>query len=159
MTNTHFECCVEPLRHTHEKHFSRYATTNSTISYGWPIVGTNVSEWVQIFQKNLFRREPILGWSKLNVTYIHIHLERFSLVLCCTGTRLSGTLPLPLPLPLSPSYCTAQARKSGIISSIFALFFFATLVGFLHLAIRLFFRVSTHCCVAVALVQSFIMYV
>jgi len=34
-----------------------------------------------------------------------------------------------------------QAWKSGIICSIFALFFLATLVGFLHLAIRLFFRV------------------
>ena len=27
------------------------------------------SEWVQIFQKNLFWGEPILGGSKLNVTY------------------------------------------------------------------------------------------
>ena len=35
---------------------------------GWPIVGTNFSEWVQIFQKNVFREEPILGGSKLNVT-------------------------------------------------------------------------------------------
>ena len=38
------------------------------VSYGWPIVGTNSSEWVQIFQKNVFREEPILGGSKLNVT-------------------------------------------------------------------------------------------
>jgi len=58
---------------------------------------------------------------------------------------LSSLLPSLLP-PLPPSLPpTAQARKSGIISSIFALFFFATLVGFLHLAIRLFFRVSIHC--------------
>ena len=35
---------------------------------GWPIVGTNFSEWVQIFQKNVFWEEPILGGSKLNVT-------------------------------------------------------------------------------------------
>lgn len=33
-----------------------------------------------------------------------------------------------------------QARKSGIIGSIFAFFLLVTLVGFLHLAIRLFFR-------------------
>ena len=38
------------------------------VSCGWPIVGTNFSEWVQIFQKNVFREEPILGGSKLNVT-------------------------------------------------------------------------------------------
>ena len=35
--------------------------------FGWPIVATNFSEWVQMFQKN-FRGEPILGGSKLNVT-------------------------------------------------------------------------------------------
>ena len=35
---------------------------------GWSTVGTNFSEWVQIFQKNSFRGEPILGGSKLNVT-------------------------------------------------------------------------------------------
>ena len=38
------------------------------LSCGWPIVGTNFSEWVQIFQKNVFREERILGGSKLNVT-------------------------------------------------------------------------------------------
>ena len=38
------------------------------VSCGWPIVETNFSEWVQIFQKNVFRKEPILGESKLNVT-------------------------------------------------------------------------------------------
>ena len=38
------------------------------VSCGWLIVGTNFSEWVQIFQKNVFREEPILGGSKLNVT-------------------------------------------------------------------------------------------
>ena len=37
------------------------------VSCSWPIVGTNFSEWVQIFQKNVFRDEPILGGSKLNV--------------------------------------------------------------------------------------------
>ena len=39
-------------------------------------VGTNLSEWVQIFQKNLFRGggEPILGGSKLNVTQPVKHL-------------------------------------------------------------------------------------
>ena len=37
-------------------------------SCGWPIVGTNFSEWVQVFQKNLFWGEPILGGSKSNVT-------------------------------------------------------------------------------------------
>ena len=36
------------------------------VSCGWPIVGTNFSEWIQI--KNVFREEPILGESKLNVT-------------------------------------------------------------------------------------------
>ena len=35
---------------------------------GWPIVGTNFSEWVQIFKKNSLRGEPVLGGSKLNVT-------------------------------------------------------------------------------------------
>ena len=35
---------------------------------GWSIVGTNFSGWVQIFQKNSFQGEPILGGSKLNVT-------------------------------------------------------------------------------------------
>ena len=38
------------------------------LSCGWPIVGTNFSESVQIFQKNAFWGEPILGGSKLNVT-------------------------------------------------------------------------------------------
>ena len=38
------------------------------VSCGWLIVGTNISEWVQIFQKNVFWEEPILGGSKLNVT-------------------------------------------------------------------------------------------
>ena len=38
------------------------------LSCGWSRVGTNFSEWVQIFQKNSFRGEPILGGSKLNVT-------------------------------------------------------------------------------------------
>ena len=38
------------------------------VSCGWPIVGTNFSEWVQIFQKNVFQEEPILGGSKLNMT-------------------------------------------------------------------------------------------
>ena len=38
------------------------------VSCGWPIVGTNLAEWVQIFQKNVFLEEPILGGSKLNVT-------------------------------------------------------------------------------------------
>ena len=38
------------------------------VSCGWPIVGTNFSEWVQTFQKNVFQEEPILGGSKLNVT-------------------------------------------------------------------------------------------
>ena len=37
------------------------------LSCGWPIVGTNFSEWVQIFQKNLFRGGLILGGSKLNM--------------------------------------------------------------------------------------------
>ena len=42
-------------------------------SCGWPIhsiVGTNsfFLEWVQIFQKNSFWGEPILGGSKLNMT-------------------------------------------------------------------------------------------
>ena len=35
-------------------------------SCGWPMVGTDFSEWAQIFQKNSL--EPILGGSKLNVT-------------------------------------------------------------------------------------------
>ena len=58
-------------------HFSRYATVNSTnvLSSHWFFfrvtglqMGTNFSEWVQIFQKNSFWGEPILGGSKLNVT-------------------------------------------------------------------------------------------
>ena len=32
---------------------------------GWPIVGTNFSEWVQIFQKNVFQEDPILGGVKI----------------------------------------------------------------------------------------------
>ena len=36
-----------------------------------------------------------------------------------------------------------QVQMSGIISTIFAVLFFVILVGFLHYAIRLFFRVST----------------
>ena len=40
-------------------------------SCGWSTVETNFSEWVQIFQKNLFWGEPILGGSKLNVTGPH----------------------------------------------------------------------------------------
>ena len=43
---------------------------------------------------------------------------------------------------LSVCVCT-QVRKSGIIGIIFAVLLFLMLVGFLHLAIRLFFRVST----------------
>lgn len=35
-----------------------------------------------------------------------------------------------------------QIRMSGIVGTIFAFFLFMTLVGFLHFAIRLFFRVS-----------------
>lgn len=37
-----------------------------------------------------------------------------------------------------------QIQMSGIVGTIFAFFQFVTLVGFLHFAIRLFFRV---CCV------------
>ena len=49
----------------------------------------------------------------------------------------------PVPSCLVPSRpVPSQARKSGIIGSIFAFFLLVTLVGFLHLAIRLFFRVS-----------------
>jgi hypothetical protein len=36
-----------------------------------------------------------------------------------------------------------QMQMSGVISTIFAVLFFVILVGFLHYAIRLFFRVST----------------
>ena len=36
-----------------------------------------------------------------------------------------------------------QVQMSGVISTIFAVLFFVILVGFLHYAIRLFFRVST----------------
>ena len=36
-----------------------------------------------------------------------------------------------------------QVHMSGIISTIFAVLFFVILVGFLHFAIRLFFRVRT----------------
>ena len=38
------------------------------LSCGWPIVRTNFSEWVQIFQKNSFRGEPILGGSTVAVS-------------------------------------------------------------------------------------------
>ena len=42
-----------------------------------------------------------------------------------------------------------QLQMTGIISTIFAFLLFTTLVGFLHFAIRLFFRVSTiHFCCA-----------
>ena len=37
-----------------------------------------------------------------------------------------------------------QVQMSGVISTIFAVLFFVILVGFLHYAIRLFFRVSRH---------------
>ena len=49
------------------------------VSCGWPIVGTNVSEWVQIFQKNVFREEPILEGSKLNMTVQLVPLYVLSL--------------------------------------------------------------------------------
>ena len=49
------------------------------VSYGWPIVETNFSEWVQIFQKNVLREEPILGGSKLNVTVQLVPLYVLSL--------------------------------------------------------------------------------
>ena len=49
------------------------------VSCGWPIVGRNFSEWVQIFQKNVFREEPILGGSKLNVTVQLVPLYVLSL--------------------------------------------------------------------------------
>lgn len=39
-----------------------------------------------------------------------------------------------------------QLRMTGIISTIFAFLLFTTLVGFLHFAIRLFFRVSLFLC-------------
>ena len=38
------------------------------LSCDCPIGGTNFSEWVQIFKKNLFRGKPILRGSKLNMT-------------------------------------------------------------------------------------------
>ena len=47
------------------------------LSCGWPVVGTNFSAWVQIFQKNSFRGEPILGGSKLNVTLPWAMLQCF----------------------------------------------------------------------------------
>ena len=46
------------------------------VSCGWPIVGTNFSEWVQ---KMLFREEPISGGSKLNVTVQLVPLYILSL--------------------------------------------------------------------------------
>ena len=49
------------------------------VSCGWPIVGTHFSEGVQIFQKNVFREEPILGGSKLNVTVQLVPLYVLSL--------------------------------------------------------------------------------
>ena len=49
------------------------------VSYGWPIVETNFSEWVQIFQKNVLREEPILGGSKLNMTVQLVPLYVLSL--------------------------------------------------------------------------------
>ena len=48
-----------------------FAVTNF-LSCAWPIVGTNFSEWVQIYQKNSLRGDPLLGGSKLNVTGICI---------------------------------------------------------------------------------------
>ena len=49
------------------------------LSCGWPIVGTNFSEWVQIFQKNVLPEEPILEGSKLNVTVQLVPLYVLSL--------------------------------------------------------------------------------
>ena len=49
------------------------------VSWGWPIVGTIFSELVQIFQKNVFGEEPILGGSKLNVTVQLVPLHVLSL--------------------------------------------------------------------------------
>ena len=47
-------------------------------AFMWLVYSRNkFSEWVQIFQKNSFRGEPILGGSKLNVTSLRW------LVFCC----------------------------------------------------------------------------
>ena len=52
-------------------HFSLWTPLTSLgvtdfLSCGWPIMGTNFSGWVQIFQKNSFRGNQFMG-SKLNV--------------------------------------------------------------------------------------------
>ena len=49
---------------------SYFMTTDmNRFAFMWLVYGgTNFSEWVQIFQKKLFREEPILVGSKLKVT-------------------------------------------------------------------------------------------
>ena len=44
-------------------------------SCGWSRAGRKFSEGIQIFQKNSFRGEPILGRSKLNMQFPPIHLR------------------------------------------------------------------------------------
>ena len=60
---------------------------------GWSTVGTHFSEWVQIFQKNSFRGEPILGGSKLNFFSTRDAPLWCWLTLACE-TRQADLLPL-----------------------------------------------------------------
>ena len=55
---------------------SSYFTTVGMHRFACSTVGTYFSEWIQIFQKNLFQEEPILGGSKLNVTGYFSKTER-----------------------------------------------------------------------------------
>ena len=52
-------------------------------------MGTNFSEWVQIFQNNVFREEPILEGSKLNVT---VQLVSLYVFVCFIIENVSQTL-------------------------------------------------------------------
>ena len=98
---------------------SRYATVNSTsvlsshwfLACGWLLVGTNFSEWVQIFQKNSIRGEPILGGSKLNVTwtpplYIHLMFTR-----CHSQIRCSHAFSV-FCCSFAPMYYTEHKLKN-----------------------------------------------
>lgn len=100
VTNSHFECCMRPLRCTDN---DRYRVVDSSnvhwfnlsalppLTYtdsplsGWPIVGTNFSEWVQIFQKNLFWGNG----SKLKMTFALFSLvTRYTVVMTCVTKTL-----------------------------------------------------------------------
>ena len=91
-TNARFKRCVGPLRHTPYGKQSfifldmqlctllMSLVVTGFLSCGWPIVGTKFSEWVQIFQKNLFQGEPLFRGVQIKCDR-HIHMLTIGSVL------------------------------------------------------------------------------